>query len=91
MNDSFGIEPNGNTPILPKNDPIASNSQPVSFPNKNVPETFVQKYWHFNDAEAKKFLTTLANTIASQIQHEQQEVQEQNDKLKEAETEGDIE
>ncbi len=91
MDDTFGIEPNSNSPILPNNEPAASNSQPVSFPNKNVPQTFVQKYWHFNDAEAKKFLTTLANTIASQIQHEQQEVQEQNDKLKEAETEGDIE
>lgn len=91
MDDTFGIEPNSNSPILPNNEPTASNAQPVSFPNKNVPQTFVQKYWHFNDAEAKKFLTTLANTIASQIQHEQQEVQEQNDKLKEAETEGDIE
>ncbi len=91
MDDTFGVEPNSTSPILPNNEPIASNSPPISFTNTNIPQTFVQKYWHFNDAEAKKFITTLANTIASQIQHEQQEVQEQNDKLKQAETEGDIE
>ncbi|MEI8300931.1 MAG: hypothetical protein WCG10_04895 [Chlamydiota bacterium] len=91
MNDTSGINPNSNNPIIPNNEPNPSNSNPVSFGNKNVPETFVQKCWHFNDAEAKKFLTTLANTIASQIQHENDEIKTQNNKLKEAETEGDME
>ena len=92
MDDTSGIGPNNNTPpIIPNNGPNPSNSNPVSFGNKNVPQTFVQKYWHFNDAEAKKFLSTLANTIASQIKHEQDEIKTQNDQLKEAETEGDME
>jgi hypothetical protein len=90
MNDTSGIDPNNNAPTLPNNGPLPPSSNSSSFKNTNVPQTFVQKYWHFDNAEAKKFLTTLANTIGSQIQQEQQQIAADNDKLKEAETEGDM-
>jgi hypothetical protein len=48
-------------------------------------EGFAQKDWGFNAEEAKKFISTLANFIITQIKHEDQKVKETAEKLKQAE------
>lgn len=47
--------------------------------------SFAQKYWHFNADEAKKFISTLCNTITNEIKHEDEKLKETNEELKRAE------
>ena len=49
------------------------------------PQGFAQKAWGFDAAEAKKFISTLANTIITQIKHEDEQAKATADKLKQAE------
>lgn len=70
-------------PIESKEEPKASkkfkdnDSQPIM--------GFAQKAWGFDAEEAKKFISTLANTIISQIKHEDEKAKEIAEKLKQAE------
>jgi hypothetical protein len=71
-------------------DPLQNSQPPTAAPGfKEKGDSanlgFVQKAWGFDAEEAKKFISTLANTIISQIKHEDQEIKAQADKLKQAE------
>ena len=81
----IGKEPNA-TPIHNQNQPTPSKSfQEVSRGGGEPPPSFAQQAWGFNAEEAKKFISTLANTIISQIKHEDERAKETADKLKQAE------
>lgn len=84
MVESPGVGPAHQKPV----DPIRPKEIPKKFKkdsSKQPSEGFAQKAWGFDAQEAKKFISTLANTIITQIKHEDEKVKEQSNKLKQAE------
>jgi hypothetical protein len=73
------IDPNGFSAFL-SNVQNDTNSKPGE-----APQSFAQTTWGFDEAEAKKFVSTLANTIIAQIKHEDERAKETLEKLKQAE------
>lgn len=78
-------DPNHPTKSAKEPDPSAFAAAKNSASGGTPPESFAQTAWGFDAEEAKKFLSTLADTIITQIKHESDRAKETLDKLKQAE------
>lgn len=79
-------------PIESPNSPDPANFKShMDGPSAAQNEGFVEKAWGFSADEAKKFIQQFSDFIISRIKLDDQRAQETAQKLKEAETEGDIE
>ena len=81
------INPSKHTGPMDNIPPVSSHEKEgSSFKAHQDPQNnFAQKYWHFDADEAKKFISTLCNTITNEIKHIDEKVKEANQKLKESE------
>lgn len=81
----FSVDPSGSSDSMdsmpPVQDPTAGQNV-KGFYIKPTNDTFVQKYWHFNQEEAKKFMTTLCNQISAEIKHLDERAKETAEELK---------
>lgn len=83
-----GVNPYGSDSmdnISPTNNPTQQPQEVKGFYVKPGAQSFVQKYWHFDEEEAKKFITTLCNSISNEIKHIDERNKETAEKLKQAE------
>lgn len=80
------VDPYKSSSPADKIPPIQPHHEKDSGPSSSSSENnFAQKYWHFDAAEAKKFLSTLCNTITNEIKHLDEKVKETSEELKRSE------
>jgi|GEM_PF-1409146 len=86
MSETSGVDPSkNNKPSSTPSQGVNPNLFSSAFSSAPSGDSWVEKAWGFDAAQAKKFISTLANTIIAQIKHEDEKVKETMEKLKEAE------